>query len=60
MKCTLSKDINTCPFCDKENMKCKNVNSCSFQEKTEVQDERQYNRKERWYEKYYKDSKPIK
>lgn len=24
--CTLSADINNCPFCDKDSMLCKNVN----------------------------------
>lgn len=61
MICLLSKEINDCPFCDKEKMKCNNeLTQCAFQRK-EVQDNgTKYVRKERWYEKYYKNSKPIR
>ena len=49
-KCNLSKEINTCPFCDIKNMICnKEDTKCAFQK-----------REEKWFEKYYKDSKPVK
>ena len=59
---TLSADINNCPFCDKDSMLCKNENKCAFkQEKIEDNISPDgYVRKERWYEKYYKDSRPKK
>lgn len=60
MKCILSEDINTCPFYDSETMKCNNEDNCSFQEDITTYGEEQYTRKERWYEKYYKDSRPVK
>ena len=50
-KCSLSKDINTCPFCDLENMKC-NDGKCAFRVEDKHTDK--YIRQERWYEKYYK------
>lgn len=57
-KCTLPKDINNCPFCNKGKMECNNENNkCSFHE---VVEDTKYERKERWYEKYYKDSRPVK
>ena len=57
-KCTFPKDINNCPFYDKEKMECNNNdNTCSFRE---VIEDTKYERKERWYEKYYKDSRPVK
>ena len=61
--CLLSKDINNCPFCDKEKMECHNdVTGCGFQKCEEIKTEEtmDYIRKERWYEKYCKDSRPKK
>lgn len=52
-KCGLSKDINTCPFCDKDKMECNDIaRKCAFREEDKCVDK--YVRKERWYEKYYK------
>lgn len=53
IECTLPKEINECPFYDKEKLLCNNQNSCSFQKKEEVKPSG-YVRKERWYEQYYK------
>ena len=52
MKCELEAEINNCPFYIKSTHLCANENPCSFQEKKDTQKE--YIRKERWYEKYYK------
>lgn len=52
MKCELEAEINNCPFYIKSTHLCTNENPCSFQEKKDTQKE--YIRKERWYEKYYK------
>lgn len=54
MKCKLEVEANECPFCDKDKMECKNKRSCSFQESGVVPEKEKYIRKERWYEKYYK------
>ena len=62
-KCNLSKDINNCPFCDKDKMECHNdVAECGFQkcEEVKTEDTIGYIRKERWYEKYYTESRPKK
>lgn len=57
-KCNLSKEINTCPFCNIENMICnKEDTKCAFQEKEKVKTDK---KEEKWFEKYYKDSKPVK
>ena len=61
--CLLSKDINNCTFCDKDKMECHNkVADCGFKKCEEIKTEETmgYIRKERWYEKYYKDSRPKK
>lgn len=52
MKCELEPAINNCPFYIKSSRTCTNESVCSFQEKKNTQ--KQYIRKERWYEKYYK------
>lgn len=52
-KCNLDRDINECPYYDKEKEICINENTCSFQVSDEEIVEK-YERKERWYEKYYK------
>lgn len=56
MKCTLSIEVNTCPFCDKDKMECNNEKSCAFQERKDnaIKTKEGYVRKERWYEKYYR------
>ena len=54
MKCTLSENINNCPFCNKDKMECNNEKNCAFQEKDVIQEKEKYIRKERWYKKYYK------
>lgn len=61
VKCTLSKDINNCPFCDKEKMEChKDDTNCAFRREYKEEPTAKYERKERWYEKYYKNSRPAK
>ena len=57
MKCELEPAINNCPFYIKTSRICANENACSFQERKNTQ--KQYIRKERWYEKYYKKWKKI-
>lgn len=57
MKCALSKEVNSCPFCNKEDMLCKNDKRCAFQDDGTDNKENRYVRKERWYEKYYKGDK---
>lgn len=54
MKCSLSLEINNCPFCNKEQMECGNMSSCAFQVAESEKQKEKYIRKERWYEKYYK------
>lgn len=64
-KCKLDKSVNKCEFFEK-NCRCNNANKCSFQEvePEDVEDatvgNNGYVRKERWYEKYYKNSRPKK
>lgn len=54
MKCTLSIEVNNCPFCDRNKMECSNEKSCAFQVDENIPTKNKYVRKERWYEKYYK------
>lgn len=59
MICSLSKDINNCPFCNLDKMECnKDDTKCAFQVKEEQNEV--YKREARWYEKYYKGSRPVK
>ena len=53
MKCLLEPDINQCPHFMQENGTCAlgSEGKCSFQEQTK---QPKPERKERWYEKYYK------
>lgn len=51
-KCTLDKEINTCPFFDTPTENCNNLENCSMQQKEETK-KHEYIRKPRWYEKYY-------
>ena len=55
LKCTLDKDINTCPYFSKDEY-CSNENQCSFQQIDEekIVENLKYVREERWYEKYYR------
>ena len=53
--CTLDRDINKCPFF--ENEICKNKNKCSYQVAHETNNSHRYVREERWYEKYYRNSR---
>lgn len=60
VKCNLSKEINNCPFCDIDKMECKNNDTkCSFRI-DDKEDIAERTRKEKWYEKYYKNSKPVR
>lgn len=60
IKCTLAVDLNTCPFHkvvlinDEEKIICTNSNykSCGYHEKST--EKKVYERKERWYEKYWR------
>ena len=53
MICALGKEINNCRFCGK-NMECMNPESgCSYRKDVTVEE-----KEERWYEKYYKNSRP--
>lgn len=57
MRCNLAKEVNTCQFCDLENMICNNAeanNQCAFKLSEEEVETNKYIRKERWYEKYYR------
>ena len=69
-KCNLDAPVNKCEFFGR-NLICNNSNKCSFQEvdpedveeiivKKNGVKKNGYIRKERWYEKYYKDSRPKK
>lgn len=61
--CLLPKENNKCRFFDKEKMECHNkVVGCGFQKIEKINDKNAsgYVRKERWYEKYYKASRPKK
>lgn len=56
MRCELSKELNSCPYYDCENgLCCKAADEqrCAFQE-SKKQKTKVLERKERWYEKYYK------
>lgn len=63
-KCKLDYTINRCEYFEVESCECENPNKCSFQEiePADVEDvtvgNNGYVRKERWYEKYYKHSRP--
>lgn len=57
MKCTLSVEVNNCPFCNKDNMECNNNKNCAFQMDKNSPVKDKYVRQERWYEKYYKNNK---
>lgn len=54
MKCALAKDVNECPYYNKEDEECSNEGNCSFKASGEGQVREKYIRKERWYEKYYR------
>ena len=64
-KCNLDASVNKCDFFGRD-LICNNSNKCSFQEvdPEDVEDiivkKNGYIRKEHWYEKYYKDSRPKK
>lgn len=57
MKCTLPKSINQCPYLIPEISECNNPsNLCSFQEE-ELEISKAYpSKKEKWYERYYKNN----
>lgn len=57
MKCYLDKDINKCPYFLPAEEECISKSKCSFQEKIDFKIDCGYVRKERWYEKYYKNRK---
>ena len=57
MKCYLDKDINKCPYFLQKEQECISKSKCSFQEKIDPKIDCGYVRKERWYEKYYKNRK---
>ena len=48
-ECVLEKELNKCPYYN-EGL-CISDKPCSFQKKVE---KKEYVRKERWYEKYYR------
>lgn len=52
MYCTMDQDINSCPYYNKLTNSCFYDKKCSFQKVEELT--QKYIRKERWYEKYYK------
>lgn len=58
MICTLEKSINSCPFYKAEEGKCSNANNnCAYrviEGSSSKYDKKQYVRKPRWYEVYYK------
>ena len=54
MKCKLSAQVNKCPYYLRDKQECLNENTCSFQEKQQVEEHTTYKREERWYEKYMK------
>lgn len=54
MKCSLKKDVNNCPFYLVDTLGCENSKKCSFQENEEQEVKREFVRKPRWYERYYK------
>ena len=60
--CTFAPDINECSYFVKDGAKCKKKNNCAYKrEKIEGNISPDgYVQKERWYEKYYKDSRPKK
>ncbi len=53
--CTLNEDINQCDFFDRETGACHNENPCNMVErKIETNSVKQNERKEKWYDKYYR------
>lgn len=58
--CTLDANINTCPFYGRDNAVCNSESPCSFWKKEEDISKSQYVRKERWYEKYYRNGSTKK
>lgn len=55
--CTMDEDINKCPHFDKNTKLCCYKMECTFQQVEESVLE--YKREERWYEKYYKNTRRI-
>ena len=56
MKCMLDSDLNQCPYYVRDRQSCsreKEAGTCTFQEPDEPS-KPVYERKERWYEKYYR------
>lgn len=52
-ECVLEKELNKCHYY-KEGL-CTSDKQCSFQKKVEKKlDKKEYVRKERWFEKYYR------
>ena len=56
MKCMLEPDINQCPYYVRDQQRCarEEAGTCTFQEPEEEPAKPGYERKERWYDKYYK------
>ena len=54
MKCTMDADINQCPHYEVATQECKMNGKCSFQSSEVEKYKHKYERKERWYERYYK------
>ena len=52
MKCVLDKEYNKCQYFDPDTETCNSENKCSMQ-KDEKPKPQPYERKPRWYEKYY-------
>ena len=53
--CTLDKDINKCICYDPETSTCTSDKPCGMtREEIVLEKQLGYERKERWYEKYYK------
>lgn len=61
--CQLGEELNkSCKWRETDGKHCKSNPHCSFcvEKGTEALEVRRYVRKPRWYERYYKDSVPVK
>lgn len=56
--CTFAEDYNTCKYLNRNNMYCTAQNTkCGFRKEILIEDPVGYERKERWYEKYYQNKR---
>ncbi len=61
-RCNLESDLSRCPYrvCVKDGSFCSNIlPGCGFRKEEIITEEPKYVRKERWYEQYYRGTRPV-